>query len=77
MTRIKEGWLRRGDWVVQTRGRYKGRTGRIDRVLAREVPSGEASLLVQFGSGGPFEKLSSRSVEWTSGGLYEEGGSHA
>ena len=48
----------RDQWVIQTRGKYRGRLGLVYRVHKndrRAYLNGQA--VVQFGSGGPFQRL--------------------
>lgn len=50
----------RGDWVVQIRGRYRGRVGRLaDHPVWVESADGKqiGHAVVQFGADGPFNKL--------------------
>jgi len=51
--------MKKGDWVVQTRGRYKGRVGMVHSKHDSRRPPG---VLIQFGADGPLEMLAQVSV---------------
>jgi len=51
--------MKRGDWVVQIRGKYSGRVGRVERVHKKWHPP---VAVVQFGADGPFEQLAFTSL---------------
>ena len=47
-------YCRRGQWVTEISG--LGRTGLVDTIVKRRDHVSDGVVVIQFGSGGPFEK---------------------